>query len=87
MKKILYICTKPIENWDIFTPPVSGDLTQSTISLLLLHEDQHLENVPVSQVWNLNRGEQQNGDVDNPTNISYQEFLEQVFAHDLSVII
>ena len=87
MKKILYICTKYIENWDIFTPSTSENPTQNTISLLLLHQEQHLENVPVSQVWNLDGGDQSHEGVGTQKTISYQDFLEQVFLHDLSVVI
>lgn len=87
MKKILYICTKTIENWDIFASFTSEGSTQITLSLLLLHQEQHLENVPVSQVWNLARGDQSHQRVGNQKTLSYQDFLEQVFLHDLSVVI
>ncbi len=87
MKKILYICVKPIENWDIFTLRTSGDSTQNTISLLLLHHEQNIENIPVSQVCNLDMGEQPHDGVNTKKTISYQEMLEQVFSHDLSVVI
>lgn len=87
MKKIFYICTKPIENWDIFTPITSGDTAQSPISLLLLHKEQNLENVSIAHVWNLNGSEQDKGSRNTQQSISYQDFLEQVFSHDLSVVI
>jgi len=87
MKKIFYICTKPIENWSIFTPLASGDTAQSHISVLLLHKEQNLENVYVAQVWNLSGSEQDKGNENTQNKISYQDFLEQVFFHDLSVVI
>jgi hypothetical protein len=87
MKKVLYICTKTIENWDIFTSFSSEDSTQSTISLLLLHQEQHLENVPVSQVWKLDRGDHSHRRVETQKTFFYQDFLEEVFLHDLSVVI
>jgi hypothetical protein len=87
MKTILYICTKTIENWDIFMPSASEGFDQRTLSLLLLHQEQHLENVPVSQVWNLYRGDQSHERVGTQKTFSYQDFLEQVFLHDLSVVI
>lgn len=87
MKKIFYICTKPIENWNIFTPLASGDTAQSHISVLLLHKEQNLENVYVAQVWNLSGSEQDKGNENTQNKISYQDFLEQVFSHDLSVVI
>lgn len=87
MKKILYICAKPLENWDIFTPLPSGDSAQNTISLLLLHHEQNLLNVSVSQVWNIYRGEKHHNEGNTQKSISYQEMLEQVFSHDLSVVI
>lgn len=87
MKKILYICTRTIENWDIFTSFSSEDPTRRTISLLLLHQEQHLENIPVSQVWNLERGDQSHEGIGIQKTISYQDFLEEVFLHDLSVVI
>ena len=60
---------------------------QNTISLLLLHQEQNLENIPVSQVCNLDMGEQPHDEVNTQKTISYQEMLEQVFSHDLSVVI
>jgi len=87
MKKILYICTNFIENWEIFIPATDGRTTKITLSLLLLHKEQNLEKVSVSQIWNLN-GSEQDGTPKNPhKNISYQEFLEEVFSHDLSVVL
>ena len=87
MKKIFYICTKPIKNWDIFIPLGSKDITQSNISILLLHKEQDLENICVSRVWNLNGSKQDRGVRNTQENISYQDFLEQIFLHDLSVVI
>jgi len=87
MKKIFYICTKTIVNWDIFTPFTHGDSPQSTMSLLLLHQEQLLENVHVSQVWYLNGDEQDRGDGNTQKKFSYQDFLEQIFSHDLAVVI
>ena len=81
MKKIFFICINYIENWDVFTPSESQDTSQNTISVLLLHQKQDLEKIHVSQVWNL---------VETDTissNISYQDFLEQVFLHDLAMVI
>ena len=81
MKKILFICINHIENWEVFTPPKSQDISQSNISVLLVHKKQDLEKIPVSQVWNL-------GETDTISqNISYQDFLEQVFFHDLAMVI
>ena len=87
MKKKLYICVNPIENWDIFTPLLSGNPVPDTMSLVLLHDKQDLENVPLSQVWVLDRSEQHDDGVNAHKRISYQEMLEQVFAHDLSMVI
>lgn len=87
MKKILYICANHIENWDIFTPTTGEDPSQDTISLLLLHQEQNLDHVSVSQVWNLSESGK-NGDSRIPQKtISYQNFLEEIFSHDLSVVI
>jgi len=81
MKKILFICINHIENWEVFTPPKSQDISQSNISVLLVHKKQDLEKIHVSQVWNL-------GETDTISqNISYQDFLEQVFLHDLAMVI
>lgn len=87
MKKILYICTKTIEDWEIFTPFARENTTQSTMSLLLLHQEQRLENVDVSHVWYLTKDEQNHGDGNTHEEFSYQNFLEQVFSHDLAVVI
>lgn len=87
MKKILYICTKTIEDWEIFTPFSQENTTQSTMSLLLLHQEQRLENVDVSHVWYLKKDEQNQGDRNTHKEFSYQDFLEQVFSHDLAVVI
>ena len=86
MKKILYICTKPIDNWDVFAPILSED-TQPRISLLLLHQQQSLEKVSVSHVWNLQGSEEDRGSGKTQKTISYQDILEQIFSHDLSVVI
>jgi hypothetical protein len=65
----------------VFTPPKSQDISQSNISVLLVHKKQDLEKIHVSQVWNL-------GETDTISqNISYQDFLEQVFLHDLAMVI
>ena len=81
MKKILFICINHIENWEVFTPPKSQDISQSNISVLLVHKKQDIEKIHVSQVWNL-------GETDTISqNISYQDFLEQVFLHDLAMVI
>jgi len=83
MKKIFYICTKPIKHWEIFTPPESFNVSASDISVLLLNQEQDLSNIHASQIWKLASTE---GDI--PTrNISYQGFLEQIFLHDLSLVI
>ena len=87
MKKILYICSKPIENWDIFTPLTPENTTQSTISLLVLHQEQHVENIRVSQMWYLNNAQQGHGFGNTQKEFSYQDFLDQVFSHDLAVVI
>jgi hypothetical protein len=68
-------------------PSASEGSDQRTISLLLLYQEQHLENVPVSQVCNLYRGDQSHERVGTQKTLSYQDFLEQVFLHDLSVVI
>jgi hypothetical protein len=87
MKKIFYICTKTIENWEVFTPFAHENTTQSTISLLLLHQEQRLENVGVSHVWYLTKDEQNHGEGNIYKEFSYQNFLDQVFSHDLAVVI
>ena len=69
----------------MFTPSESQDTSQNTISVLLLHQKQDLEKIHVSQVWNL--GETDTISMDVPKNISYQNFLEQVFLHDLAIVI
>lgn len=87
MKKIFYICTKPIENWGFVTPQAREDSTQNHISLLLLHKEQSVENVSISQVWNLIGSAKDEGNGNTQKSISYQDFLEQVFFHDLSVVL
>ena len=87
MKKILYICTNPIENWGILAPLTREDSTQTNFSLLLLHKEQNLENISVSQMWVLNGNVKDMSEGNTLNNISYQDFLEQVFAHDLSMVI
>jgi len=85
MKKILFICINPIENWDIFIPSGSKDISQNNISVLSLHKKQDLEKINVSQVWNLS--ETDTISTNMPKNISYQDFLEQIFFHDLAMVI
>ena len=69
----------------MFTPSESQDTSQNTISVLLLHQKQDLEKIHVSQVWNL--GETDTMSTNILKNISYQDFLEQVFLHDLAIVI
>ena len=69
----------------MYTPPESKDIPQNNISVLLLHNKQDLEKIHVSQVWNLSETDTISMDI--PKNISYQNFLEQVFLHDLAVVI
>ena len=85
MKKIFLICINYIENWDVFAPSENQDSSQNTISVLLLHQKQDLEKIHVSQVWNL--GETDTMSTNILKNISYQDFLEQVFLHDLAIVI
>ena len=85
MKKIFFICINHIENWDVFTPPESKDPFQNNISVLLLHKKQDLEKIHVSRVWNLSETDTISTDI--PKSISYQDFLEQVFLHDLAIVI
>lgn len=85
MKKILFICINHIENWDIFIPSGSKDISQNNISVLSLHKKQDLEKIHVSQVWNLS--ETDTISTSMPKNISYQDFLEQIFLHDLAMVI
>ncbi len=87
MKKILYICAKSIENCDIFAPPSSKDTSQNTISLVLLHKEQNLDNVSLSHVWKLTDSENDTGALNSSKTLSYQNFLEEIFSHDLSVVI
>lgn len=69
----------------MFAPSKSQDTSQNTISVLLLHQKQDLEKIHVSQVWNL--GETDTISTNIRKNISYQDFLEQVFLHDLAIVI
>ena len=69
----------------MFTPSESQDTSQNTASILLLHQKQDLEKIHVSQVWNL--GETDTMSTNILKNISYQDFLEQVFLHDLAIVI
>jgi len=69
----------------MFTPHESKNISQNKISVLLLHERQDLEKIRVSQVWSL--GEINTISTNIPKNISYQDFLEQVFLHDLAMVI
>jgi len=85
MKKIFFICINHIENWDVFTPPESKDISQNNISVLLLHKKQDLEKIHVSRVWNLSEIDTITMNI--PKNISYQDFLEQIFLHDLAMVI
>lgn len=87
MKNIFYICTKNIENWDIFTPPESRDTNLHNISVLLLHTEQDMHNARVSHVYYLNTSDHDTQSKITSKSITYQDFLEQVFVHDLAVVI
>ena len=83
MKNIFYICTKPITQWDVFIPSEA----RATISVLLLHQEQNIKKIPVSQIYSLDTSKQQAQDKDSSKSMTYQEMLEQVFIHDLAVVI
>lgn len=83
MKTIFYICTKPIKHWEIFTPTETVNVSSSDISVLLLDQEQDLPNIHASQIWKLASTER---DL-STQKISYQGFLEQIFLHDLSLVI
>lgn len=85
MKKIFFICINYIENWDIFVHSKSKDISQNNISVLQLHKKQDLEKIHGCQVWNLSETDTVSMNV--PKDISYQEFLEQIFFHDSVVVI
>ncbi len=86
MKTLFYICTKNIDHWDVFTPLEHTQASQNQISILFLMEDHNVRNVPASCIWKLNMDTLHL--VDSSTrSMSYQEFLEQIFLHDLSIVI
>ncbi len=87
MKKIFYICTKPIENWDVFAPFDNIPASQRQISILLLNKNQDLQNVHVSHVWKLNPSQEDLEGMNAIQSISYRDFLEQIFLHDLPMVI
>lgn len=87
MKNIFYICTKPIENLEIFTPLENIQESQIHISILTLNEDQNLPNIHAFHVWNLKKEESNVLESSSKKSISYQNFLEQIFLHDLSIVI
>ena len=81
MKKIFLICSNYIENLDVFVPSERNDTSQFNISVLLLHKKPNIEKIHFPHVWNLSETDTIS------TNISYQDFLEQIFLHDLAVVI
>ncbi len=87
MKKIIYISTKPLENWEFFIPPGPEKTDQDNLSLLVLHKEQDLKNVPISQVWYLEENQKKSDNGSSFHQLSYQGFLEQIFSHDLPVVI
>ena len=87
MKKIFFICTNPIENLDFLAPLMGEDSVKNDISVLFLQKKHGLENAHVSQVWNLSQNTPGSEGEQNSRNISYQDFLEKVFSHDLPVVI
>jgi hypothetical protein len=87
MKKIIYISTKPLENWEFFIPPGPEETDQDNLSLLVLHKEQDLKNVPISQVWYLEENQKKPDNGSSLHQLSYQGFLEQIFSHDLPVVI
>ncbi len=87
MKKTFLICTRPIENWEIFTPNSREKTTHNSVSLLFLYKEQQLPHVSFSEVWYLDQRNWEEENEKRRKKISYQEFLEQVFSHDLSLVI
>lgn len=69
--------------WDVFIPSEA----KATISVLLLHKEHNIQDIPVSQIYSLNTNKQQAQDEDSSKSMTYQEMLEQVFIHDLTVVL
>ena len=87
MKKILFICQNSIENYDSCFPFGEEDPVTNNISVVFLQKETDLKNKSVSQAWNLIANKTRSEEKDKSSNISYQEFLEKVFSHDLSLVV
>ena len=86
MKKVFYITTKKINDWDFLVPPNTKNPMQTDISILLLQDGVGQENLPSFPVYVLNSGDEK-GDSTVSNMMSYQEFLEQIFFNDLPLVI
>ncbi|MEE9232007.1 MAG: hypothetical protein V3U07_00990 [Nitrospirales bacterium] len=87
MKKVFYISTKPVYDWDFIVPSDNKKNTcPMDISILLMQDGLGQKNLPTSSVRVLNSGDEQ---VDSKTSegMSYQEFLEEIFSNDLVLVI
>ncbi len=87
MKKILYICHKNQYDWEAFIPRQhSSPPEELDISILLLHQGKHLQNIPSSQIFTL-EAEQKTHDPSGPyESLSYQQLLEKIFHVDLPLV-
>jgi hypothetical protein len=86
MKKILYICTENQDDWETLIPHHASSPSEFDISVLLLQHAKDSKNIPVSQVYSLETGEEA---PNNPgsESISYQDFLEKIFLSDLTLVL
>ena len=88
MKKILYICPKTQYDWEAFIPrQPSSPSEERDISILLLHQGKHIQDIPSSQIFTL-EAEQKTHDLSGPyESLSYQQLLEKIFHVDLPLVI
>jgi hypothetical protein len=92
MKKILYICPKNQYDWNVFIPqevssPKKEHTEEIDISVLLLQNGIHLDQIPTSHISLLKTEGGKKDSSNSYESISYQDFLEKIFLADLALVI
>jgi len=80
VKKILYIVNGSHQDWELITPTREIESTY-----LVVKDEFDSENIPLSQKYILNQGNDNKGSASNT--ISYQKFLEEIFSSDLPMVL
>ncbi len=87
MKQILYVCTKPVSDWEIFLPQEQRKSRHHNISVLSVDCEQNVDHSALCQFMFIGKKKDEILKIGVYRNIVYQDFLNEVFSHDLCVVL